>query len=77
MIWLNTPIDILVQRIGDGSKRPMIKGDARETIYKLLQKRKNFYTLCHHQLNTNELDQNQIVEEIISFISHKNNKAKK
>ena len=25
VIWLNTPVDILVQRVGDGSKRPMIK----------------------------------------------------
>ena len=77
VIWLNTPIDNLVERIGDGSKRPMIKGDAREAIYKLLQKRKIFYNLCHYELNTDKLNQNQIVEKIISFISYKNNKEKK
>ncbi len=77
VIWLNTPVDILVERIGDGSKRPMIKGDVRKAIYKLLQKRKNFYTLCHHQLNTKELTQKQIVEKIISFILLKNDKARK
>ena len=27
VIWLNTPLNILVQRVGDGSKRPMIKGN--------------------------------------------------
>ena len=32
VIWLNTSIDILVERIGDGSKRPMIKGDPKHAI---------------------------------------------
>jgi len=27
VIWLNVPTDILIKRIGDGSKRPMIKGN--------------------------------------------------
>ena len=26
VIWLNTPLNILVDRVGDGSKRPMLKG---------------------------------------------------
>ena len=29
VIWLNTPVDVLISRVGDGSKRPMIKGDVR------------------------------------------------
>lgn len=77
VIWLNTPISILVQRVGNGSKRPMIKGNTRDAIDKLLRKRKKFYSLCHHQLNTNELSQNQITEKIINLISFKKNKALK
>ena len=71
VIWLNTPLNILVQRVGDGSKRPMIKGNTRDAIEKLLKKREKFYHLCHHQFNTNKLSQNQITEKIINLISCK------
>ena len=76
VIWLNTPINILVERIGNGSKRPMIKGDVRESINKLLEKRTKFYSLSHYQVNTNKLSQNQVTEKIINLISSQNNKEK-
>ena len=71
VIWLNTPLDILVQRVGDGLKRPMIRGNTRDAIEKLLKKREKFYCLCHHQLDTNKLSQNQITEKIINLIARK------
>ena len=71
VIWLNTPLNILVQRVGDGSKRPMIKGNTKIAIEKLLKKREKFYHLCHYQFNTNKLSQNQITEKIINLISCK------
>ncbi len=64
VIWLNTPIDILVQRVGNGSKRPMIKGKTRESIMQLLKIRTKYYSLCHNQINTDKLNQNQITEKI-------------
>ena len=71
VIWLNTPLNILVQRVGNGSKRPMIKGNTKDAIEKLLKKREKFYHLCHYQFNTNKLSQNQITEKIINLISCK------
>lgn len=71
VIWLNTPLNILVQRVGDGSKRPMIKGNTRDAIETLLKKREKFYCLCHHQLDTNKLSQKQITKKIINLISCK------
>jgi len=71
VIWLNTPLNILVQRVGDGSKRPMIKGNTKDAIEKLLKEREKFYQLCHYQFNTNKLSQNQITEKIINLISCK------
>ena len=71
VIWLNTPINVLVERVGDGSKRPMLKGNTSEAINKLLKKRTKFYSLCHHQLDTYDLTQNQIAKKIISLISQK------
>ena len=75
VIWLNTPVDILVQRVGDGSKRPMLKGKTRDSILQLLKIRTKYYSLCHNQINTDKLNQNQITEKLINLISHQRNKA--
>ena len=69
VIWLTSPIETLVKRVGDGSKRPMIKGDVKKSISELLKKRIEYYSLCHDRLNTNKLNQNQIIEKIIKIIS--------
>ena len=72
VIWLSTPVEVIVNRVGDGSKRPMIKGDVKKSISELLKKRIKFYSLCHHKLNTDKLNQNQIIEKIIKMISNQN-----
>ena len=74
VIWLNTPLDVLVQRVGDGSKRPMLKGKARESIMQLLKIRTKYYSLCHSQINTDKLNQNQVTKKLINLISYKSNK---
>ena len=76
VIWLKTPVNILTKRVGNGSKRPMIKGDVTEAIKNLLKKRTEFYSLCHYKLDTHQLSQNQITEKIINLISLKSNKIK-
>jgi shikimate kinase len=73
VIWLNTPVDVLVQRVGDGSKRPMIKGRIRDSIMELLKRRTKYYSLCHNQINTDKLNQNQVTEKLINLISHQSN----
>ena len=73
VIWLNTPVDVLIQRLGDVSKRPMIKGKTRDSILQLLKIRTKYYSLCHYQINTDKLKQNQITEKLINLISHRNN----
>ena len=70
VIWLNTPIEKLVDRVGDGSNRPMINENVNKSISELLKKRVKYYSLCHDQLNTNKLNQNQIIEKIIKIISN-------
>ena len=69
VIWLNVPKDILIKRIGDGSKRPMIKGNIEKSITEILSKRIKYYTLSHHQLNAYNLTQKQITKKMIQFIS--------
>ena len=74
VIWLNVPTDILIKRIGDGSKRPMIKGNIEKSITEILSKRVKYYSLSHHQLNAYNLTQKQITKKMIQFISPQNKK---
>ena len=74
VIWLNVPTDILIKRIGDGSKRPMIKGNIKKSITEILSKRVKYYSLSHHQLNAYNLTQKQITKKMIQFISPENKK---
>ena len=74
VIWLNVPTDILIKRIGDGSKRPMIKGNIEKSITEILSKRVKYYSLSHHQLNAYNLTQKQITQKMIQFISPENKK---
>ncbi len=69
VIWLNTPVETLVKRIGDGSKRPMIIGDVKRSINKTLNSRIKYYSLSHYQLDTNSLTQDEITNKIINMIS--------
>ena len=50
----------------------MIKGDVKKSISELLKKRIKYYSLSHDQLNTNKLNQNQIIEKITKIISNEN-----
>ena len=75
VIWLNTPVDVLVKRVRDGSKRPMIKGETKVSILKLLKIRTKYYSLCHNEINTDKLNQNQVTEKLINLISYQRNKA--
>ena len=76
VIWLNTPVNILVNRIGDGSKRPMIQGDVKASINKIFKKRIKYYTLCHYKLDTDMLSPKEITDQIIKIVSLKNIKKK-
>jgi shikimate kinase len=75
VIWLNVPIETLIKRVGNGTKRPMIKGNIKNSISEILNKREKYYSLSHHQLDTYNLTQEQIINKIIKIISPQNKKA--
>ena len=69
VIWLNTPIDTLVNRVGDGSKRPMLKGDMKTSINTILKKRIKYYILSHYKIDTDQLSKKEITDQIIKLAS--------
>ena len=68
VIWLNTEIDTLVKRVGDGSKRPMLQGDVKNSMNTILKKRIKYYILSHYKLDTYQLSQKEIKDQIIKLI---------
>ena len=75
VIWLNVPIETLIKRVGNGTKRPMIKGNVKKSISEILNKREKYYSLSHHKLDTYGLSQEQIMNKIIKMMSPQNKKA--
>ena len=71
VIWLNTPIDTLVNRVGDGSERPMLQGDVKVSINTIFKKRIKYYKLSHYKLDTDQLSKKEITNQIIKYISQK------
>ena len=71
VIWLNTPINSLVERVGDGSKRPMLQGDIKTSINTILEKRVKYYIQSHYKLDTDKLSQKKIIAQIIKLTLQK------
>ena len=69
VIWLSTPIDTLVNRVGDGSKRPMLKGDIKTSINAIFKKRIKYYILSHYKIDTDQLSKKEITDQIIKLTS--------
>ena len=72
VIWLNVPIETLIKRVGEGVKRPMIRGNVEKSISEILNKRVKYYSLSHHNLNTYNLSQELITKKIIEIRASKN-----
>ena len=75
VIWLNVPIENLIKRVGDGKKRPMLKGNIKESISSILNRRIKYYSLSHYELKTYSLSQEKIIKKIVEIISPENKKA--
>ena len=53
----------------------MIKGSTRKSIIQLLDIRTKHYSLCHNEINTDKLNQNQVIEKLIYLIYNQINIA--
>jgi len=69
LICLTASTDVLLKRVGKGSKRPLLKGpDRRERIERLLQEREEKYALADSSVDTSELTVDQVVDKIIALL---------
>ena len=73
MIRLSAPVDVLLSRVGGGTKRPLLSGaDRRAKIEELLEKRENRYAQAHLTIDTSDLTINEVVKKIVQLVGTQN-----
>jgi shikimate kinase len=66
LIGLKASTATLLSRVGNGSKRPLLKGvDRRKRVEELLRQRENKYAEAHIIIDTDHLTLAQVVDRII------------
>jgi shikimate kinase len=70
LVCLTASADVILKRVGAGSKRPLLKGTNRkERIEELLNQRSNHYAQAHLAVDTSESSIDQVVNAIIEKIN--------
>jgi len=73
LIGLTASVDTLLARVGNGAKRPLLKGaNRRERIAELMRQRDSKYTQAHFTVDTSALTLEQVVDQIVGKLSVEN-----
>lgn len=68
-VWLDAPVEVLVDRTGRRDTRPLLKnGDPKGTLERLAQVRGPFYAEAHIRVTSGEGAHHDVVEAIISAV---------
>jgi len=71
LICLSASTDAIVTRVGNGTKRPLLKGpNRRERIEELLKQRADKYAQAHITIDTSELTLQQVVDELVRSVEN-------
>ena len=72
LVCLTAATAVLLERAGNGAKRPLLKGTSRrERIEELLQQREKKYAMAHVSVDTSDLTVDQVVDKIIALLNTK------
>lgn len=70
LVCLNASTDTILSRVGNGAKRPLLKGlNRRERIEELLKLRADKYAQAHVTIDTSELTLEQVVDRIVAAMN--------
>ena len=68
--WLNWDSDILLKRIKNSQKRPLIINSTDQEINNLMKKRSKIYSKAKFKINCQELSKTAIVKKILKLYEH-------
>jgi shikimate kinase len=65
-VWLNASVEVLLQRVGDKTNRPLLNNvDKREVLTKLIEERSPIYEKCDLRIDSNNTSHEQTVQKIL------------
>jgi len=65
--WLNWDESVIVKRIKNSNKRPLVFKSSDQQIKNLIKKRSKIYSKAQFKINCNKLKKNEIVKKIIKI----------
>jgi shikimate kinase len=66
--WLDAPVAVLAERVGDGAGRPLLAGDARDRIRSLQRRRRKKYeAAAGHRFDAGKRDPEEIAREVVDW----------
>ena len=65
--WLNIDTKILLNRLKNSRKRPLMIGTTDDELINLAKKRSSFYSKALYEIKCNNLNKNQVVNNIIKI----------
>ena len=69
LVCLIASTDVILARVGNGTKRPLLKGpNRRERVEELLKQRADKYAQAHIIVDTSQLTLQQVVDQIVSAV---------
>ncbi len=73
--WLDLKVDILLNRLKNTTKRPLLDKDQLEkSVNKIYSERKKIYNESNFRIKCNSMNKNEIVEKIIKLYENPGNK---
>jgi shikimate kinase / 3-dehydroquinate synthase len=69
IVCLTAPVDVLVQRLGNARSRPLLRGNVRENITRLLDERRPLYRDADLMIDVSQATPERIVEAIMAFVA--------
>ncbi|RAP78078.1 shikimate kinase [Paenibacillus montanisoli] len=64
VVALTADPEKIIARVMEDPDRPLLQGEVRERVYKLLEDRKHAYDFAHLTIDTSNLSVGQVVEQI-------------
>jgi len=65
--WLNAPVRVLAERVGDGGGRPLMAGDTRARLTALQRRRRKAYEAASDQRFDAEDSPGEIAREVVKW----------
>src|SRR3989449_1851917 len=68
IVSLTAPVDILVQRLGEAKTRPLLRGDVRESVVRLIDQRWPLYRDADLLVDVSDATPERVVEAIVALL---------